>query len=178
MKSEDQKLIDQLLNPQAGSLTEEYQQELSYRFAQEVRLRIQKQYDSVSDFAEKNNLDRHQISRQLSGTSNLTLKSIARIAAALKEPLVNVCGRPSYRFEEAKLPIYARSALEFTAKGVDNAYSNVSLLPLASIAVDGKANPQKVLQGTVNSFTHNSCNFQAIPLHQIKNVQDVQSKLI
>jgi len=135
MKSEDQKLIDQLLNPQQGSLDEEYQQELSYRFAQEARLRIQKQFGSIRKFSEEKNLDAPQISRQLSGTYNLTLKSIARIAAALEEPLMNVCGRPSYRFEAAHMPLYAYSAKEGRMIGGDPlGYSHVkhviNILPI------------------------------------------------
>lgn len=107
---EADKLVASMMNLEAGNLADEYRDELSYRFAQEVRLRVDDQYGSLRKFAEEKGLDAAQLSRQLNGTFNLTLKSIARIAAALEEPLMNVCGRPSYRFEQKGLPLYAITA--------------------------------------------------------------------
>ncbi len=83
--------------------------ELSYLITQEVMHRLKNK--TMREFAEGHDFDAPQVSRWLRGVHNLSLKSIAKLEAALGEPLVSVCGRGSKVFAEAGLPMASASAV-------------------------------------------------------------------
>lgn len=83
--------------------------ELSYLITQEVMHRLKGK--SMREFAEGHDFDAPQVSRWLRGVHNLSLKSIAKLEAALGEPLIAVCGRGSKVFAEMGLPTLSKSAV-------------------------------------------------------------------
>lgn len=66
--------------------------------AARVRLDISKK-----EFAERIGIDQGQLSRWLSGRTNLTVNSIARMQVALGEPVVSVAGHAYKSFSEREL---------------------------------------------------------------------------
>lgn len=77
--------------------------EMHFLIGKEINAARERLNISKSEFAKRLDIDLGQLSRWLSGRTNLTINSIARMHVALGEPVVSVAGHGYKSFEERGL---------------------------------------------------------------------------
>lgn len=77
--------------------------EMHFLISKHINLVRKRKGLSMKAFADKIDVDKAQLTRWLSGRQNLTVKSIARMQAALEEPIVMVADQSYLSFEERGL---------------------------------------------------------------------------